>query len=131
MPVKNAFKSIEGAKSVIPPQGVSVLIYTPHPVGEVSKYFGSMLTLGLVPFSKVEGYLSVKVKSQGKTYIVCCGFLVGTNRCNKLGIQIVGEGKRGSHGVDDNGRVVDVTKLASKVLRYRYIFHSKAQYLSK
>lgn len=89
-----------------------------------------MFTLGLFPFSNVEGYLSVKVKSQEKTYIVCCGFLLAENRCNKIGIQIVGEGKRGSHGVDDNGRVVDVTKLASKVARFRYIFHSKSQCLT-
>ena len=62
---------------MIPPGGVGVLIYEHHIVGFWAKFGGAISTLGKVPFSHIEGYLSVNVRSPEKIYTVFCGFLVG------------------------------------------------------
>ena len=55
-------------------------------------------------------------------YIIPCGFLVGRNRCNKIGLQIRGQdgvkderGNVAGHGVDPTGKVTDIVDFVSQV----------------
>ena len=72
--------------------------------------------------SHIEGYFSVRVPTPGKNYIIPCGFLVGRNRCNKIGLQIRGQdgaldekGNVAGHGVDPTGRVTDIVEFVTQV----------------
>ena len=96
-----------------------------HHGGNTGKWIADIFTLGInaaTPTSHIEGYFSVRAKTPGKNYIIPCGFLVGRNRCNKVGLQIRGtegaQDERGNvsgHGVDPTGRVTDIVEFVSQV----------------
>ena len=43
----------------------------------------------------------MKVKTPEKNYDIACGFLARFNWCDKIGIEIVEEGKEGDFDMDD------------------------------
>ena len=64
----------------------------------------------------------MKTRTPGKNHIICLGFTLGRNRCNKYGIQIRGEdgklderGNVAGHGTDPTGNVTDIDALANSV----------------
>ena len=73
----------------------------------------------IIDQSYVKGYISVKARIFGKNHIICLGYTLGRNRCNKYGIQIRGEdgmldgrGNVAGHGTDPTGNVTDINALA-------------------
>ena len=75
-------------------------------------------------YPHAEACFSVRVATEGKNYVIPCGFLVGRNRCNKMGIQIRGQdgvtddrGNIAGHGVDPTGVVKDIKSFCQQVVR--------------
>jgi hypothetical protein len=110
---------------VISPGKTGGLVWDRHGGGEFGKWIGNVFSLGIAQAgaqSYVEGYISVRARTTGKNHIVCLGFILGRNRCNKCGIQIRGEdgvlddmGNVSGHGTDPTGNVTDIYALASTV----------------
>jgi len=123
--VKKSFKSEDGNNYFLPPNGTGAQLWMHHHGGNTGKWIADIFTLGInaaTPTSHIEGYFSVRAKTPGKNYIIPCGFLVGRNRCNKVGLQIRGtegaQDERGNvsgHGVDPTGRVTDIVEFVSQV----------------
>ena len=62
-----------------------------HVAGSIGKGIGAVFSLGISTakqWAHKESYFSVRIRADGKNYIVCCGSTVCSNRCNKAGIQI-------------------------------------------
>eukprot|EP00111_Clytia_hemisphaerica_P003784 TCONS_00010862-protein len=110
---------------MIEPGQAGALMWHRHGWGEFGKWVGNIASLGIAHSgaqSYVEGYISVKARTPGKNHIVCLGFSLGRNRCNKCGIQIRGEdgvldanGNVSGHGTDPTGNVTDISALAYSV----------------
>lgn len=121
--VKKSFKDQGDDVYSLPPGSVGTILYRMHHAGGVAKVMAaSIFTFGIVATSCTESYFSVRVRTPGKNYIVCCGSTVGQNRCNKAGIQIRGEdgvldsgGNIVGHGVDATGNVTDILSLVLAV----------------
>ena len=67
---------------------------SPHAGGSIGKGIGAVFSLGISmakQMAHTESYFTVRIRTQGRNYIVCCGSTVCQNRCNKAGIQIRGE----------------------------------------
>lgn len=67
------------------------------------------------------GYISFTVPTEGKNYIVCCGFDTGYSSTSGAGIEIRGEdgvtdemGRITGHGIDPAGNVTDICALVTK-----------------
>ena len=124
--VVKAFKKIDEDKYILPKGSVGVLTFRTNHGGVFGKWVADIVTLGIntaFPNAHVEGYLSVRVRSPGKNYIISCGFLTGRNRCNKMGIRISAEdgaldsrGNVAGHGVDATGNVANISELSQRVM---------------
>ena len=89
--VKSGFVDRGSHLYVIPPGTIGTQLWREHQVSSIGKGVGMVLSLGISNFGQMcytESYFSVRVRTPGKNYIVCCGSFVGLNRCNKAGIQI-------------------------------------------
>jgi hypothetical protein len=90
----------------LPPKKVGAFVHS----GKNMALFGSC------------GYVSVRIRSPGRNYIVCLGFSSDSAQKNRAGIQIRGEdgvtdnrGNVTGHGVDPTGRVDQIVDLTSHV----------------
>ena len=89
--VKKGFVDKGSHLYVIPPGTVGTQLWRDHTGGTVGKAIGMVFSLGISLAGQMcytESYFSVRVRTKGKNYIVCCGSFVGLSRCNKAGIQI-------------------------------------------
>jgi hypothetical protein len=66
------------------------------------------------------GYISFGIRTEGRTYVVCCGFSTAYSGANSAGIQIRMTdgpadqlGRIEGHGVDPTGSVGDINQLVS------------------
>lgn len=110
---------------VLPPGSVSGQTWRMNHGGNFGKWVGDIFSLGISAtksMSHVEGYISFRVKTPGKNYIVPVGWLLGRNRCNKMGIQIRGQdgvtdgrGNVAGHGVDATGVVTEIVDFCAQV----------------
>lgn len=125
--VKNSFKQNprDPDSYLLPPGAVSAQCWRVNHGGNFGKWVGDVFSLGISAskaMSHVEGYVSMRAVTPGKTYIIPLGFLLGRNRCNKMGIQIRGQdgvldgrGNIAGHGVDPTGVVTDVVDFCCQV----------------
>ena len=120
-----SFKCDDGYHYFLPPNATGAQLWRNNHGGNTGKWIADIFTLGInaaTATSHIEGYFTVKVATPGKNYIIPCGFLVGRNRCNKVGLQIRGQdgasdarGNIAGHGVDPTGRVTDIVEFVSQV----------------
>ena len=89
--VKKGFVDKGGHLYVLPPGRIGTLLWREHQGGTLGKIAGMVTSLGISNVGQMcytESYFSVRIRTPGKNYIVCCGSFIGMNRCNKAGIQI-------------------------------------------
>ena len=86
--VKKGFVDKGGHLYVLPPGRIGTQLYHEHRGWSLPKAAGMVLSLGIVQVCETESYFSVRIRTPGKNYIVCCGSFIGSNGCNKAGIQI-------------------------------------------
>ena len=89
--VKKGFVDRGGYTYVLPPRRVGTQLWHEHQGGTFGKIAGMVFSLGISNVGQMchtESYFSVRIRTPGKNYIVCCGSFNGFNRCNKAGIQI-------------------------------------------
>ena len=89
--VKKGFRDRGSHLYVLPPGTVGTQLWREHQGGTFGKTVGAVFSLGISMAGQMcytESYFSVRLRTPGKNYIVCCGSFVGMNRCNKAGIQI-------------------------------------------
>ena len=89
--VKKCFKDRGDHLYALPPGWVGTQLWHEHKGGTFGKAVGMVFSLGISNAGQMcttESYFSVRIRTQGKNYIVCCGSFIGMNRCNKAGIQI-------------------------------------------
>ena len=89
--VKKSFVDRGSHLYVLPPARVGTQLWREHNGGTFGKAAGIVFSLGISLAGQMchtESYFSVRVRTPGKNYIVCCGSFIGLNRCNKAGIQI-------------------------------------------
>ena len=128
MCIQKAFKTEDDLNFFIPPNSTGLQIWRVNHGGNFGKWVGDIFSLGISaaqPMSHIEGCFSVRVPTEGKNYVIPCGFLVGRNRSNKIGIQIRGQdgvldgmGNVSGHGVDPTGTVRKVVELCKQVFKY-------------
>ena len=89
--VKKCFRDIGSHVYALPPGWVGTQLWREHTGGAVGKAVGIVFSLGISLTKRMcytESFFSVRVRTPGKNYIVCCGSFVGLNTRNKAGIQI-------------------------------------------
>ena len=89
--VKKSFVDKGGHLYVLPPGWIGTQLWHEHKGGSFGKAVGMIFSLGISNVGQMcttESYFSVRIRTPGKHYIVCCGSFIGMNRCNKAGIQI-------------------------------------------
>ena len=89
--VKNGFVDRGDHTYILPPGRVGTQLWHEHQGGTFGKAVGMVFSLGISNAGQMcytESYFSVRIRTPGKNYIVCCGSFIGMNRCNKAGIQI-------------------------------------------
>ena len=89
--VKEGFVDKGSHIYVLPPGTVGTQLWKEHQGSSIGKALGIGFSLGMslaLQLCTTESYFSVRLRTPGKNYIVCCGSFVGISRCNKAGIQI-------------------------------------------
>ena len=91
--VENSFKKSQKNANlyILPPGAVGVQLWRNSHAYNAAKWTHNVLSLGLtaaIPHAHIKGYFSVRVKTPKETNIIKCGFLVGRNQYNKMGLEI-------------------------------------------
>ena len=91
--VVNSFKKSQKFEnlSTLPPGSVGVQLWRNSHVYNAAKWTHNILSFGItaaVPHAHIKGYFSVRVKTPLESNIIKCGFLVGRNQYNKMGLEV-------------------------------------------
>ena len=120
--VKKGFVDRGNHVYVIPAKEVGTQLWRAHTGALLGKFLTNVITVGMAETCHTQSYFSVRIRTPGKNYIVCCGSYVGFSRDNKAGIQIRGEdgvldgnGNITGHGVDATGNVNKIGDLTCAV----------------
>ena len=113
-PVEDVVKSFKKSQNnaslyILPPGAVGVQLWRNSHAYNALKWTHNVLSLGItaaVPHAHIKGYFSVRVKTPQESNIIKCGFLVGRNQYNKMGLEVSNEsseltGKMGWAEIDN------------------------------